>query len=176
MVRGILVPWSGIEPVPPALEAWSLNHWTASKVLLFFLFTESTLDFIPDLWKDSKSRVNVAERVICRFSFVQPITAPLSRLLLLLGIGRHMKRLTFCQVSVLGLTHEPLRSRCFVNLLSSRIQMTLHPPSWLSFVLLFICFFRVLTSWVWPGFPLTSIWTCSWFPWSDFLWNEWLSL
>ena len=50
-----------------------------------------------------------------------------------------MKRLTFCQVSVLGLTHEPLTSRYFVNLLSSRIQMTLHPPSWVSFVLLFVC-------------------------------------
>ena len=26
---GILVPWTGIEPGPPAVEAWSLNHWTA---------------------------------------------------------------------------------------------------------------------------------------------------
>ena len=26
----ILVPWPGIKPVPPpAVEAWSLNHWTA---------------------------------------------------------------------------------------------------------------------------------------------------
>ena len=25
----ILVPWAGIWPTPPALEAWSLNHWTA---------------------------------------------------------------------------------------------------------------------------------------------------
>ena len=25
----ILVPWPGIRPTPPALEAWSLNHWTA---------------------------------------------------------------------------------------------------------------------------------------------------
>ena len=34
---GILVPRPGIEPVPPALEAWSLNHWTAREVpvLLF---------------------------------------------------------------------------------------------------------------------------------------------
>ena len=27
--RGILVPWPGIEPVPPAVEAQSPNHWTA---------------------------------------------------------------------------------------------------------------------------------------------------
>ena len=26
---GILVPWPGIEPTSPAVEAWSLNRWTA---------------------------------------------------------------------------------------------------------------------------------------------------
>ena len=30
---GILVPRPGIKPVPPALEAQSLNHWTAREVL-----------------------------------------------------------------------------------------------------------------------------------------------
>ena len=28
----ILVPQPGIEPMPPAVEAWSLNHWTAREV------------------------------------------------------------------------------------------------------------------------------------------------
>ena len=28
MVCGILVPQPGMEPVPPTVEAWSLNHWT----------------------------------------------------------------------------------------------------------------------------------------------------
>ena len=28
----ILVPQPGIEPMPPALEAWSLNHWTTREV------------------------------------------------------------------------------------------------------------------------------------------------
>ena len=28
----ILVPWPGLEPASPALEAWSLNHWAAKKV------------------------------------------------------------------------------------------------------------------------------------------------
>ena len=32
MVCWILIPWLGIEPVPPAVEAWSLNHWTAREV------------------------------------------------------------------------------------------------------------------------------------------------
>ena len=25
---GIIVPQPGMEPVPPTLEAWSLNHWS----------------------------------------------------------------------------------------------------------------------------------------------------
>ena len=29
---GILVPQPGTEPMPPAVEAWSLNHWTAREV------------------------------------------------------------------------------------------------------------------------------------------------
>ena len=32
MACGILVPQPGIEPVPPALEAQSLNHWTTREV------------------------------------------------------------------------------------------------------------------------------------------------
>ena len=28
MACGILAPRPGIEPMPPAVEAWSLNHWT----------------------------------------------------------------------------------------------------------------------------------------------------
>ena len=33
----ILVPWSGIEPMPPAVEAWSLDHWTTRKASLQLL-------------------------------------------------------------------------------------------------------------------------------------------
>ena len=32
MAYGTLVPQPGIELMPPALEAWSLNHWTAREV------------------------------------------------------------------------------------------------------------------------------------------------
>ena len=32
MACGILVPQPGIEPTPLAVEAWSLNHWTAREV------------------------------------------------------------------------------------------------------------------------------------------------
>ena len=30
--RGIPAPWPGTELVPPAVEAWSLNHWTAREI------------------------------------------------------------------------------------------------------------------------------------------------
>ena len=33
MACGILVLQPGIEPTPLAVEAWSLNHWTAREVL-----------------------------------------------------------------------------------------------------------------------------------------------
>ena len=29
---GILVPWPGFKPGPPAVEVWSLNHWTTREV------------------------------------------------------------------------------------------------------------------------------------------------
>ena len=32
MAYRILVPQPGIEPMPPEVEAWSLNHWTAREV------------------------------------------------------------------------------------------------------------------------------------------------
>ena len=32
-----LVPWPGIEPRPPALGAWSLNHWITREVPLIAL-------------------------------------------------------------------------------------------------------------------------------------------
>ena len=31
---GILVLQPAIEPTPPAMEAWSLNHWTVREVLV----------------------------------------------------------------------------------------------------------------------------------------------
>ena len=40
---GILVLRPGIEPSPPALGAWSLNHWTAREVLILYFY-------IPPSW------------------------------------------------------------------------------------------------------------------------------
>ena len=35
---GILVPQPGIEPVPPAVEAQSLNHWIAREFPMLLIF------------------------------------------------------------------------------------------------------------------------------------------
>ena len=35
VANGILIPWLGIKPIPPALEAQNLNHLTAREVPLF---------------------------------------------------------------------------------------------------------------------------------------------
>ena len=42
-----LVPWLGIEPGPPALGAWSLNHWTTREVPAL-LFLNSGLSDLKD--------------------------------------------------------------------------------------------------------------------------------
>lgn len=34
----ILVPQPGVEPVPPVVKAWILNHWTAMEVLILLLY------------------------------------------------------------------------------------------------------------------------------------------
>ena len=44
---GILVPWTGIEPGPSAVKAWSPNHWTARKFPILFLRRD--LEFWPIL-------------------------------------------------------------------------------------------------------------------------------
>ena len=55
---GIFVPWSGIKPVPRALKAWSLNHWTCRKVPRFhfrsFVFQSSS----PVKWRAEPLRVS----------------------------------------------------------------------------------------------------------------------
>ena len=35
---GILVPWPGIQPAPPALEARGLHHWTTREVLILYVY------------------------------------------------------------------------------------------------------------------------------------------
>ena len=46
MAYGILVPHPGIEPAPPAVEAWSLNHQTAREVPGLIYFKTRNLCFL----------------------------------------------------------------------------------------------------------------------------------
>ena len=52
-----LVPWPGIEPRPPALEVWSLSHWTTRKVLPMFILKSLIINI-----KSNKS-TNLVERI-----------------------------------------------------------------------------------------------------------------
>ena len=42
----ILVPQPGIEPVPPAGEAWHLNHWTSREVYNLIFLCESSSELV----------------------------------------------------------------------------------------------------------------------------------
>ena len=58
----ILVPCPGIEPMPPAVESLSLNHWTTREVLLclrvWFFCTKAKFYFINSrLWKNEWCKV-----------------------------------------------------------------------------------------------------------------------
>ena len=42
---GVFVPWPGIKPVSPALEAQSLNHWATREVPVYhYIWSEFTMD------------------------------------------------------------------------------------------------------------------------------------
>ena len=46
---GILVPRPRVEPEPPAVEAWSLNHWTAREVPAQYIFKTANFSFMVQL-------------------------------------------------------------------------------------------------------------------------------
>ena len=46
---GILVPWPGIEPAPPTLEVWHLNHWATREVPVFALLIAVESELVTEL-------------------------------------------------------------------------------------------------------------------------------
>lgn len=48
MACGTLVPWSRTDPVPPAFEAWTPNHWTTNEVSEGLLLRQNRLDPVGD--------------------------------------------------------------------------------------------------------------------------------
>ena len=71
VVCGILVPWPGIRPVPPALEAWSLNHWTAREVPVYMYFYKCKIYNRQPVW-------SLRRAVTCGGVGVVILTCPLS--------------------------------------------------------------------------------------------------
>ena len=66
-----LVPWPGIEPEPPALGVWHLNHWTTREVLHCLLF-EATF---PKLGrKEALTSLHIPAWVLLSQSFLQVLT------------------------------------------------------------------------------------------------------
>lgn len=62
----ILIAGLGIKPVPPALRAWSLNHWTTGKSRSFFFF----LDIPPWMWKSLNC--DFVDLLTCIIAFRNP--------------------------------------------------------------------------------------------------------
>ena len=48
--RGILVPWPGVKPVPPALERQSLNHWTVVSVQMCTVLSHLSLLWVFNIF------------------------------------------------------------------------------------------------------------------------------
>ena len=55
VARRILIPQLGIEPTPPAMETWSLNHWTAREVPSISVFIDSLAGYRILGWKSFSS-------------------------------------------------------------------------------------------------------------------------
>ena len=70
MARGILTPWSGIEPVSPALEGGILNHWTSGEIpLLLPFFWDAKFMWNNFLWKKPKNQQRNPSRLVNKKSY-----------------------------------------------------------------------------------------------------------
>ena len=71
MACGILVPRPGIKPMPPAVEAWSPNHWTAREfpsTILFWFPISFVIGF--EIKKNKASNFVLLKIVFCFFNFL----------------------------------------------------------------------------------------------------------
>ena len=67
---GILVPRPGIKPVPPALEAWSIN-WTVKEILDFFFLNKDHELFCEQI--NNKSRHCLKAQFRFHYSYKVPL-------------------------------------------------------------------------------------------------------
>ena len=109
----ILVPWPGIEPMSPAVEGWSPNHWRAGEVptpscLTAYYPSARDLFWGRVVWPPSRALLGLA--LVLSFS---PLHSCCPLLFLL-------------QSLFLSLSHSPLLAACF---LSSPSSFSLSTPS-----------------------------------------------
>ena len=117
---GILLPWPGIDPVLPALEAWSLNHWTREVPAVFTMgillsqylqiFSHS---FLVTAEFDCRAEpqlihLSPAEGHLSRFQFFCFINSAVRSILE--PFSRHLC-CCFCRTGSLGM-HKPNFSHC----------------------------------------------------------------
>ena len=68
-VCSILVPWPGIEPMYPAMEGWSPNHWRAGDV--------PTPSFLPSYYPNARELILGAGSVTSLQGLTWPCSRPL---------------------------------------------------------------------------------------------------
>ena len=73
---GILVPWPGIEPMPSALRAQSLNHWTDREVPI--------IQFLINQWKPSDFKCSIFQCQLFLYHSIKGVTVSEPFLLTLL--------------------------------------------------------------------------------------------
>ena len=84
----ILVPQPRVEPLPPAVEAWSPNHWTAREVpsvpLYIIILITRGGDFVTLILKTSQFSLREIEPlpsiIECEVWYARLQTAPCSSL------------------------------------------------------------------------------------------------
>ena len=68
MTCGTLVLWPRMEPTPPAMEVWSLSHWTAKEAQMVIIFNSSNVIWLPRWHSGKESACQCKRRKRCTFS------------------------------------------------------------------------------------------------------------
>ena len=69
-VCGILVPWPGIKPIPPVVEAWNLNNWITRGVPNYSRFSPLRyLSLSEDMLSLEKVQVSILLYIVKQLMF-----------------------------------------------------------------------------------------------------------
>ena len=129
----ILVPWPGMEPTPPAVEAWNLNHWTAREVPTVGFWTSffSCLSHIFHIHEIGGEAVGDFVSIFLKYFFDYVSTSSLQGLILgIVGLRESnlvKRRITF-QFSFYPSDYKAKRNSHLVACVSSTALYTCHFP------------------------------------------------